>query len=117
MPHLILECSDNIDIKAAVMPFFAQAHSLLERLLPTQLSSCKSRFICHNMFYLGSGQVNNAFVHLTLKILAGRSDATKEYVGRELLSLMKKLFQQDNRALNLEFSIEIIETSSPYFKG
>ncbi|WP_131782404.1 hypothetical protein [Legionella gresilensis] len=117
MPHLVLEYSNNIDIRPEVITFFAKAHSLLEKMLPTKLSSCKSRCISYDNFYIGSGQIDNAMIHLTLKMLAGRSDSVKEQVGQKLIELMKKCFQQRNKNLNLEFSVEIMETSLPYFKG
>ncbi|MGQ3889818.1 5-carboxymethyl-2-hydroxymuconate Delta-isomerase [Legionella sp. CNM-1927-20] len=117
MPHLVLEYSNNIDIRPEVTTFFAKAHSLLEKILPTQLASCKSRCINYDNFYIGSGQINNAMVHLTLKILPGRSDLLKEQVGQKLIELMTESFAPRNKNLNLEFSMEIIEASPHYFKG
>ncbi|STX52392.1 5-carboxymethyl-2-hydroxymuconate Delta-isomerase [Legionella busanensis] len=117
MPHLVLEYSNNIDIRPEAVTFFAQAHALLEKALPTKLSSCKSRCISYDSFHIGSGQINNAMLHLTLKILPGRSDSLKEQVGQELIELMKECFQQRNKNLNLEFSVEIMETNAHYFKG
>ena len=116
MPHLVLECSSNINVRPEVTGFFAKAHSLLEKMLPTQLSSCKSRFISYDTFYLGSGHLDNAMLHLTLKILPGRSDLLKEQVGQALIKLMTDCFQEADNNLNLQFSIEIIEASPHYFK-
>ncbi|MDP1602359.1 MAG: 5-carboxymethyl-2-hydroxymuconate Delta-isomerase [Legionella sp.] len=115
MPHLILEYSDNIPTLNC-SAFFQQAHLLLAKELPTQLSSCKSRCIVHEAFYVGDGSEQNAFAHLTIKILAGRTDEKKNYIGNELLKIMSEFFQADDSDLKTGLSVEILDLDPHYFK-
>lgn len=117
MPHIILEYSENIDQNLIGDLFFQQIHQLLEAELPTELSSCKSRCIVSHLFYIGDGHLNNAFAHLTIKILAGRSDEKKTQLGNKILSLMQQFFQQYQIRLNLQLSIEILDLDQHYFKS
>jgi len=82
MPQLILEFSSNILEKNNLVTLFQECHSILEKKLPTDIDSCKSRAIeCHD-YYIGNGEPNNAFVHISLKIMPGRSLDTLKKCGR-----------------------------------
>ncbi|MCX7090425.1 MAG: 5-carboxymethyl-2-hydroxymuconate Delta-isomerase [Legionellales bacterium] len=116
MPHIILEYSKNIDHGLNVNPFFDKLHQILEAELPTQLSSCKSRCVINDIFYVGNGHPNNAYVHLTIKILPGRSDKNKEQLGEITIKLMGDFFQKYNSRLNLQLSVEIIDLPQHYYK-
>ena len=74
MPHLILEASSNIvETNDKIKQTLQKCQNLLVEKLPTQLASCKSRLILHDVFILADNQERNAFVHLTVKLLKGRS--------------------------------------------
>jgi 5-carboxymethyl-2-hydroxymuconate isomerase len=116
MPHLILEYSDNIGSLNSTA-FLQQAHQLLAKELPTHLASCKSRCIVHQNFYVGDGHQHNAFAHLTIKVLAGRTDEKKNYIGNELLKLMSDFFQKRTSELRLGLSVEMLDLDKHYFKA
>lgn len=117
MPHVILECSDNIIEQLHVSSLFAEIHLILEKQLPTQLSSCKSRCVVHNLFYLGDGDKANAFLHLTVKVLAGRTNEVKNQLGEHLLKLLGEHVQSYKNKSGLQLSIEILDLNEHYFKG
>ncbi|MEO8400318.1 MAG: hypothetical protein ABI597_00805 [Gammaproteobacteria bacterium] len=48
MPQLILEFSSNIVEKNNFDNLFKGCHSILEKILPTDIESCKSRTIEHH---------------------------------------------------------------------
>jgi 5-carboxymethyl-2-hydroxymuconate isomerase len=62
-------------------PLFLTLHKILAEKSPTDLSSCKSRCIAHELYFIGDCDAGNAFAHLTVKILAGRSDENKIQLG------------------------------------
>lgn len=116
MPHIILEYSKNIDHDLNVNPFFDKLHQILEAELPTQLSSCKSRCVINDIFYVGNGHQNNAYAHLTIKILPGRSDKNKEQLGKIIIKSMDDFFKKYNSRLNLQLSVEILDLPQHYYK-
>lgn len=117
MPHLVLEYSANIRERIEFLALFKECHELLAGRLPTSLKNCKSRvYVCEN-YYVGDGNTDNAFAHLAIKIMPGRSKEILNHTGEALLELLKKYFSEPMRKLNLELSLEIIELHGPYFKS
>src|SRR5476651_359506 len=101
MPHLILEFSDNILEKNNITPLFQQCHAILTATLPTPIENCKSRAVEHTCYYLGNGQPKNAFIHVSLQILPGRSAETLQNTGNQLIVLFKNYFAESREKLNL----------------
>ena len=115
MPHLILEYSSNIVEKEDFSDYFENAHNLLVEKISTNINACKSRAIKCNNYYLGDGNINNAFIHLTLKILSGRSEEMKTEIANALIDLTKDNFSKSLAAFNLKISIEVADLQT-YFK-
>lgn len=116
MPHLTLEYSNNINPTNNLNHLFDNLHNLVANELPTQLSNCKSRCIIHPLFFIGDQNKKNAFVHLTIKILSGRTDATKKNLAEKVLSLLDDHFRSESNELNLSLSVEILDLDAHYFK-
>jgi 5-carboxymethyl-2-hydroxymuconate isomerase len=117
MPHLILEYSENVIEDMEFSELFKECHELLVERLPTSLKSCKSRAYQCEDYYVGDGHADNAFVHLSIRIMPGRARELLQSVGETLLALLKKYFSESLKKLKLEMSIETIEGHEPYFKG
>jgi 5-carboxymethyl-2-hydroxymuconate isomerase len=115
MPQLILEYSANILEKQPLEPLLQECNLLLVKFLPTELKACKSRAVEHLNYCIGNGAAQNAFVHINLKIMPGRSTKTKQATGQELLQLLKQYFSQSYSELNLQITVEITELAE-YFK-
>ena len=116
MPQLILEFSSNIVEKINMTNLFQECHSILEKMLPTDIDSCKSRLTeCHN-YYIGNGEPNNAFVHISLKIMPGRSFDTLKNVGDNMMAVLKRYFANSLKKLKLQITLEIMELEKTYFK-
>lgn len=116
MPQLILEYSANVFEKNNSPELFKKLHLLLTEMLPTQLASCKSRAIEYNTYCVGDGNVDNAFVHINLKVLSGRSVDTLQNTGNKIIEILKNHFSESMQKLNLQMSVEISELAKTYFK-
>lgn len=116
MPQLILEYSSNIFEKDAMKPLFQEYHSILEKNLPTDIDRCKSRAIACHDYYIGNGQPNNAFIHISLKIMPGRDFNTVKNVADAMLIASKQHFSASLQKLNLQITIEVMELEKTYFK-
>lgn len=117
MPHIILEYSNNANIKDLTQDFFVQIHNILEQKLPTNLSNCRSRAICHDDFLVGKNGNNNGFIHLQVAILKGRSNELLHNIGTEIMVLMQNHFSKNNFARNIQLSVEIRDLGDVYLKS
>lgn len=114
MPHLIFECSEEIKSKISFEPIFLELHTILSNLLPTQISSCKSRVIPYSEYLVGD-VANNLFIHLTIKILAGRTADVKDMVGKSILKFLEKVVNNLDMD-SVSISIEIVDLTDSYYK-
>jgi 5-carboxymethyl-2-hydroxymuconate isomerase len=113
MPQITLEYSDNVkvgDLKSALLGL----HQILSKMLPTQVESCKSRIIRHKDYLIGDGDERNAFVHVDIKIMAGRTEDVVNNTGKAAVEYLRDQFQ-DSDGLNLQITVEISNLSA-YFK-
>ena len=117
MPHLILEASSNIlETTATVKQCLIECQNLLTEKLPTQLSSCKSRYIKHEVYVVGDDSINNAFVHLGVKVLSGRSPQILMTIIEDLRKLLIKAFNQSAVTFKLSISVELTDLGKYYTK-
>lgn len=107
MPHFIVKCSDNIREEADLPGLFAKVN-------PTLAATGIFRWRVFAAACIGSirqmadGQRDYAFVHMTLKIGAGRSTESRQQAGEMLFELIKTHFAalMESRLLALSFEIE-----------
>ena len=116
MPHIILEHSHHVTEWIDPQKLFDPLHHMLSECLPTELSSCKSRCILSDHVVIGDGRIDKAFVHVTLKILAGRSDRIKQQAGEIVISHIKTYFLSQLPRMDISFSVELTDLSPYYFK-
>ena len=90
MPHLILEHSANLLEKKTWPALFEKCHTLFAETLPTERKSCVSRAIEYDQYYVGEGKPNGAFVHVTLKVKAGRTPEVLKRTGEAVLAAVKE---------------------------
>lgn len=117
MPHLVLEFSSNVKEKGAFEPLFKELHQVLVHVASTQLESCKSRAVSRDVFYIGDGNPQNAFVHLDICLAEGRSLEVREEIGRLMLEILGRYFAKSLNDLNLQITVESREfPRNLYFK-
>ena len=117
MPHLIVEFSNNIVAeKNRFNELFQQAHAILvDCLPPAKINVCKSRAIECPIYYAGDGKPEKAFIHITLKILPGRTDAMIQQASTHLIQLFESHFSHSMEQLKLQITLEIAELSKHYY--
>ncbi len=115
MPHLVLEHSSNLVEKKTLVELFEKCHGLLTEKLPTERKSCVSRAIECQQYYIGEGQSDLAFIHVTLKVKAGRTFDVLKETAEALLAAIKAHCTASVNQLNLKVTLEIIELQKTYF--
>ncbi len=116
MPQLILEHSSNIFEKDDLFDILNHLNSFLSEKLPTELASCKSRSVEYQTYCIGDGSQNNAFIHINLKVMPGRSLEKLNDVGKSMMDILKQYFCKSAKQLNLQITIEISELQKTYYK-
>lgn len=110
MPHLTYEITCNLDVPEADIPGLLQKSNQLliaqGGVFPT--GGIRSRVIWLRDYCIADGsQADDAFVHASLKIGAGRSEAEKKKACDALFAMMSEhfapIFARQGLALSMEF--------------
>lgn len=116
MPHIRLEHSANILEKDGMLPLLKKIHAVLVETLPADLATCKSRVFECPVFCVADGAQHNAFVHLGIYILPGRTQDAINQTKTVLINLLKSHFVHSSKELHLSLSVEIAPLGD-YIKG
>ncbi|GJH42411.1 5-carboxymethyl-2-hydroxymuconate Delta-isomerase [Pasteurella canis] len=108
MPHFIVEATENLREDVDWQPLFSQVHDYLASTGIFPLGGIRSRVHWVDVYRMADGKEDDAFVHITLKIGAGRcADSLKpvgEQVFRILTDFFTPLFEQRYFALSFEIA-------------
>lgn len=116
MPQLTLEFSANILEKKSLTALLKNCHEIIAENLPTSIESCKSRAHECEIYCVGDGQPHNAFVHVNLKVLPGRSVEQKTLVANKVMDKLKEYFADSLNQFKLQITLEIEDLQTTYFK-
>ncbi|EMB4291904.1 5-carboxymethyl-2-hydroxymuconate Delta-isomerase [Enterobacter roggenkampii] len=116
MPHFIAECTDNIREQADLPGLFAKVNEALAATGIFPIGGIRSRAHWLDTWQMADGKHDYAFVHMTLKIGAGRSLESREEVGEMLFALIKTHFAalMAGRYLALSFELDELHPTLNY---
>ena len=112
MPHLIVEYTANLEREGDLPGLLRKANEALiaqDGVFP--IGGIRSRAVKLDCYRMADGAEDYAFVHATLKIGAGRDEATKARVGDALFAVIKQHFAALYEKRYLALSLEIAEFS------
>jgi 5-carboxymethyl-2-hydroxymuconate isomerase len=116
MPQITLELTANIIEKNNINAVLKKIHAILTSTLPTDIQTCKSRaFICEH-FLVGTGDVDMAFIHCTLKIMRGRTPQIQKETGERVLSVLREEYAESLQKFRLQITVEVLELGDTYLK-
>lgn len=110
MPHVIVEYTDNIRAEANVPVLLKTINDVLiaqDGVFPT--GGIRSRAIALTDYRMADGAADYAFVHVTLKIGAGRDEAVRKKACDELFTAIKAHFAELYARRYLALSMELVE--------
>jgi len=110
MPHVIVEYTDNIRAEADVPALLKTINETLiaqDGVFP--IGGIRSRAIALTDYRMADGEEDYAFVHVTLKIGAGREEAVKKKACDELFEAIKQHFAALYAKRYLALSMELAE--------
>lgn len=116
MPHFIAECTDNIREQADLPGLFAKVNEALAATGIFPIGGIRSRAHWLDTWQMADGRHDYAFVHMTLKIGAGRNLESREAVGEMLFALIKAHFAElmADRYLALSFELDELHPTLNY---
>lgn len=112
MPHLIYEYTDNLKAEGDIPGLLRKTNQVVLAqggVFPT--GGIRARAICLTDYCVADGSADDAFVHLTFKMGAGRTSEEKQKVGDELFAMLKDHFAALFARRGLALSMEIVEFS------
>ncbi len=116
MPHIVLEYSENLPDLPDFRALFDDIHQVLHRVGGIRLDNCKSRARRAGHVYVGDGNPENAFIHLDIAFIAGRSLEIRQAIGRECLELVRRYYHLHlSEALQITVQVGEIDRDV-YFK-
>ena len=109
MSHFVLEYTDNITSEARIPELLRTVnHVMLAQKGVFPPGGIRSRAVELHDYCVAAGDHNDAFVHASLKIGFGRSEAVKKKLCDELFAAIKEhfadLYARRPLALSMEFS-------------
>jgi len=114
MPQITVEFSpalDHVDWGA----FALELHPVVVETAAARLEACKTRTLRTEDDVVGGEADGHAIVHVTLALLAGRSDATKAKLTETTLELLRKHIEPAD-GVTLHASAEVRDLDPSYRK-
>lgn len=106
MPHIRLEYSDDLRPLPDVHAVFAEIHTVLNQAAGAAISNAKSRAAALSA-YVGDGNPTNAFVHLSIELMEGRSTEVKAEVSDRCLAILDAAFARAGEDRNLQITVAV----------
>lgn len=107
MPHIHVEYSDNIENLETQPLLLALNQCLVEGQYATAID-IKSRAIVQHDYIVGLAEENQAYVHVKISLLTGRSLETKQAISEKTLQILIDQLPQQSH-VEIQACVEIIE--------
>jgi 5-carboxymethyl-2-hydroxymuconate isomerase len=118
MPHIRLEYSTNVKEPLSTEDLFTTCHDILVETIKAELVHCQSRAFPCELFHVGKGSKQDAFIYMQILLLEGRDLPRLQEMGNQVLKALEDFFSQSLDELNVEIAVHVIEISKHhYFKS
>lgn len=112
MPHIMIEHSNDISGKKVVQ-ILPEIQKIIESIKGGNflLEACKARALSFDEYYVGSkNHEKSAFLHVTIKILAGRSIEIKKELAEKIANFAAEFLKLQNITKErCDLSVDIID--------
>lgn len=120
MAHFVLEYSDNIDkADLALQELFTQLHQAADETGLFPLKGIRSRaYACHD-YRMADGNPEHMFVHLEVKLGAGRTMGEREAAAKSFFEVLTQHFAGsfEQRGVAMSFEMKELEPVLKYNKN
>jgi 5-carboxymethyl-2-hydroxymuconate isomerase len=116
MPHCILEASANLLDQPDWAGLLREVNGTLAATGLFKVADIKSRFRSHEVFAIGDGAADQAFVTLNVQILDGRTDEVKARLSEALLPLLARAFPRTLAGMKCSLTVQITDIHRPSYR-
>ncbi len=111
MPHLIIEHSGNIKRKSIAALEHKIQNIMQEQEGNFDADQCKCRSLSFDEYLVGrSDQTISSFIHITLKVLTGRSIQIRQNLSQKIIDFVQKFYADLNLSTKrCDISVDIVE--------
>lgn len=109
MPHLTVEYSANLERRVDMVAVIRAVHeaALATGVFPE--GGIRTRAARRDLFLVADGHEDNAFVHVSARIGAGRSDEVRRTAGERIFEGLNAVLEEAYASGPLAISLEISE--------
>ena len=107
MPQISVEYTSNVAGLADYRQIGLALNRLAVDVVAARLEDCKTRLVEVGHYVIGDGLGDDAFIHVTLALLAGRPDAAKEGLAAQALELVMAALPPASAPESLQISVEV----------
>ncbi len=109
MPHLIVECSENLATTVSLDDLVRALHEAAIATGVFPLGGIRTRVHVSRHYRIADGDPRHAFVHVLMRIARGRDLATRKRAGEQVFSALRDGLAAARAANTLALSLEIEE--------
>jgi 5-carboxymethyl-2-hydroxymuconate isomerase len=106
MPHIVFEYTADLSPLPDMAGVFKRVHAILEEVAHAGVANSKSRAIPVDS-YVGDGDAMNAFVHLDIRLMEGRSVEVKEEISNRCLVLLTETLKDSAARRDLQITVSV----------
>lgn len=119
MPHITIEYTANLDRDLNLPELIDTVHASAATIEAFPLAGLRTRAVRLEHFRFADGDRDNAFVHLTVRIAHGRSEAVRKAAGEQLFQALCGYLQSllDTRPLALSLDLQEMAEGASYKHG
>jgi 5-carboxymethyl-2-hydroxymuconate isomerase len=117
MPHIIIEHSAKFD-ENKILTIGKNIQKIMGDMpfANFDIDQCKIRGISFQNYQVGSSKIAD-FIHISIKILAGRSLEIRQDLSQQVFDWVLKYFQDNmDRGNRFDLSVDIIEMNREVYK-
>lgn len=118
MPHIILEHSPNF-LSDYILDIGEEIRDLMSEIKSASFDAdqFKIRSIAYQNFMVGLTQDDSSFLHISIKILEGRSKEILVELANKVHELVLLSHQKNfNNKIHFDFSVDIIEMNRNFYR-
>ncbi|MDQ2858968.1 MAG: 5-carboxymethyl-2-hydroxymuconate Delta-isomerase [Candidatus Eremiobacteraeota bacterium] len=112
MPHIVIECSENMRARTDLPGLVGCVHAAALSTGVFPEGGLRTRLAERRLYRIADGDPANGFVHVVVRIGAGRDAATKRRAGEEIFGALCAYLGPAIETTPLGVSLEVQEIDS-----
>ncbi len=110
MPHTIIEHSFSIAKPQIDSLLLKVNQNIAKNEGNFDILQCKARAVCYDNFVVADGSGSQNFMHITIKIMQGRSLEIRKNLAENLVKIVSDFLLENNLSKNpIALSLDIVE--------